>query len=127
QDEDALAALHERVHLAADVYLVIAGVGARVGGHDEAGFGGDAEAVGHWRFLPGAEDSGQRANGAAAPQRDADVPDRSIFPSPDAGTFRAVAPPDTARRGPDGGDCLKREPACRTIKRTAPGGRGMPC
>jgi len=47
QDEDPLAGLFEEVHVARNIHLVVAGVGARVGGHHEPISGPDAEAVGH--------------------------------------------------------------------------------
>ena len=54
EHEGALARDDEGVHLAADVDLVIARVGAGVGGHDETLPGHDAETIGHGlHSLPG--------------------------------------------------------------------------
>jgi hypothetical protein len=47
ETEDALARLLEEVHLSAGVDLVHAGVGAGVGGHDQAVAGDDAQTVSH--------------------------------------------------------------------------------
>ncbi len=55
--EGAFTGLNKGVHLAAGVDLVITRVGARIGGHDQAVFGDDAEAIGHagcpWSLVTG--------------------------------------------------------------------------